>query len=83
MRYFWIVAFLAACSGGGEQKTDNTAEAKSMKGVNLADMDTTADPKADFFQYASGTWVKNNPVPSTEGKWTAFNRSKLYTNHPY
>jgi putative endopeptidase len=67
-------AFLAACSGGSGEKTEKTETVtKAIKGVNLDEMDKTIDPCHNFFDYSAGSWVKNNPVPSTEGKWTAFN----------
>ena len=33
-------------------------------------IDTTVDPGVDFFKYATGTWMKNNPIPETEKAWT-------------
>lgn len=41
--------------------------------VDFQDMDPTIDPKTDFYSFANGTWVKNNPVPSTENRWSNFN----------
>ncbi|MGE5399160.1 MAG: M13 family metallopeptidase [Bacteroidota bacterium] len=32
-------------------------------------MDKSVNPGADFFKYATGTWMKNNPIPSTESAW--------------
>lgn len=32
----------------------------------LTNRDTTANPGADFFQYANGGWFKNNPIPASE-----------------
>lgn len=32
-------------------------------------MDTTISPGTDFFKYATGTWMKENPIPSYEKRW--------------
>ncbi len=32
-------------------------------------MDTTVSPGVDFFKYATGTWMKNNPIPESERAW--------------
>jgi putative endopeptidase len=42
-------------------------------GLNLADLDRTAKPCQDFFQFADGGWVKNNPIPAAYSRWGAFN----------
>src|SRR5215472_8308121 len=36
-------------------------------------IDKTADPCTDFFQYACGNWVKNNPIPGDQVRWGSFN----------
>ncbi|MGB8010681.1 MAG: M13 family metallopeptidase [Terriglobales bacterium] len=35
-------------------------------------IDKTADPCVDFYQYACGTWMKNNPVPADKARWGRF-----------
>ena len=42
-------------------------------GFNKDYLDKTVKAEEDFFMYANGTWVKNNPVPSTESRWGSFN----------
>lgn len=44
-----------------------------LKGPDQSSMDKKADPRQDFYQYANGNWVKNNPVPASESRWTSFN----------
>ncbi len=36
-------------------------------------MDTTIMPGNDFYHYAVGNWIKNNPVPASESRWGSFN----------
>jgi putative endopeptidase len=35
-------------------------------------IDKSIDPCVDFFQYACGTWMKNNPVPPDKARWGRF-----------
>ena len=42
-------------------------------GFNLASIDQTCKPCADFFQYANGGWIKNNPIPAAYPAWGRFN----------
>src|ERR1041385_5082891 len=39
---------------------------------DVSAMDKTADPCSDFFQYACGNWVRNNPIPPDQSKWGRF-----------
>jgi putative endopeptidase len=35
-------------------------------------MDKSIAPGADFYHYAAGAWLKNNPVPADKSRWGAF-----------
>jgi putative endopeptidase len=39
------------------------------KDVFAADIDTTVNPAEDFFMYANGKWIKDNPIPAEESSW--------------
>lgn len=41
-------------------------------GFDLKGMDTTANPAQNFYQYAVGNWVKNNPIPDEYSRWGSF-----------
>ena len=44
--------------------------------VLVSNMDTTVMPNQDFFHYANGGWLKNNPIPNDETKWGIGNKVK-------
>lgn len=43
-------------------------------------MNETVNPCEDFFQYSCGSWIKNNPIPSSEGKITTAEVLKKQVN---
>lgn len=53
---------------------NNEANAQSaVKFIDPANMDLTVKPGDDFYTYASGNWLKMNPVPAKETRWGSFN----------
>jgi putative endopeptidase len=39
---------------------------------SVAYMDPSADPAQDFYQYATGSWRRDNPVPADKSVWGGF-----------
>lgn len=66
MKYYFaltvICAGLYACNAG------DTAAGKKTD-LLQANLDTTIKPSADFFEYANGGWIKQNPIPGSESGW--------------
>lgn len=46
-----------------------TKTAETPKDVFAADIDTTVNPGDNFFLYANGKWIKDNPIPAEESDW--------------
>ena len=40
--------------------------------LDLKAIDRTANPCVDFYQYACGSWIKNNPIPPDQSRWDRF-----------
>ncbi len=63
--FFIGMAFiLSSCSTKENRKIDN--------GFPLTNIDSSANPAKDFYQYAVGNWIKNNPIPKEYSEWGTF-----------
>jgi putative endopeptidase len=51
---------------------DSEKEPKIPK-FSIEYMDKSVKPNADFYHYACGTWLKENPVPADKSRWGSFN----------
>jgi putative endopeptidase len=64
-----LAAGMAVNTAAAQQDDSKPAPPQSIKSLDLSAIDKSADPCTDFYQYACGNWVKDNPVPSDQVRW--------------
>ena len=70
-----IVAVATGCNGDKK-----IAEKAENHGINLAYMDTTANPQDDFFRYVNGKWIDSTEIPDEYTTWGSFNELRKKTD---
>ena len=50
----------------------NTAGQYPAPKFDIANLDKSIDPCVDFYQFACGNWIKNNPIPPDYTDWVSF-----------
>ncbi len=61
--------FFMADDAGGAAADDSSA----ARGFDLANLDRSVSPCDDFYKFADGGWMKNNPIPPARAAWNVAN----------
>lgn len=73
--FFTVISMLIMMTSCNEKKAEKTATAT----LDLANLDTTAVPGDDFYQYATGGWQKLNPIPDENSRYGSFDKLREAT----
>jgi len=63
---------LFAFLGCKEESKEEIAAVEKIPGIVLENMDTSVNPKDDFYNYVNGNWAKSTTIPEEETRWGGF-----------
>ena len=66
-----VAMVLAGTSCGGSD-TSGQKQKKNGTGIDFANLDTTARPGEDFYEYACGGWMKSHTMPGDHSRYGTF-----------
>jgi len=67
-----VVPMMAFAAILGSCKEKPKEEPMKFTGIELSNLDTNINPGTNFFMYANGGWLKNNPMPEEYSRYGAF-----------
>src|SRR5271166_56404 len=73
MRRLILMAGVVLLAGISALAQTATKPAASVSSFDLTAIDKSVEPCNDFYHYACGTWLKNNPIPADQSTWGRFN----------
>ena len=71
-KFFIGILFSAFCFSGNAQQDSH--------GINLEYMDTSVQPKDNFFRFVNGTWLDKTEIPADRTRWGSFDELRENTD---
>jgi len=71
-RFIVPIITLALLTGCSDNIKKNAVTEKKYPPFDIQNMDNSVQPGDDFFAYANGNWLKNNPIPADKNARDAF-----------
>ncbi len=70
-----VLSLLVSSCGENKKETEKEATAKAddiSHGIILENMDSSVNPKDDFYNYVNGNWMKTTEIPEDRTIWGGF-----------
>lgn len=72
--YYLPIACIAFATLSCNNKGNTQETPEEVKKFDIANLDTTASPGNDFYQFATGGWSKANPIPDEYSRFGSFDQ---------